>query len=156
MSRNPNRDISTGAMWQNKRGSIAVEFALIGPALVLLLMAATDLSMAIHARAEVGNAARAGAEYAETHSFNSSSITNAVTSATSLSGVTATPTPSTFCGCATASGIAQQTCGTACAAGGKTGTYVSVTAQATYSPLFPTHWNPNPVNMSATVVTRTN
>jgi Flp pilus assembly protein TadG len=145
-------------MWRDKRGSVAVEFALIGPALVLLVMAATDLSLAIRARAEVGSAARAGAQYAAINGYNSSAITIAVTSATSLA-VTATPAPSTYCGCATASGIAQQTCGTACAAGGLTGTYVSVSAAYSYTPLFPTQWNAylvnKFVNMSATETTQT-
>jgi Flp pilus assembly protein TadG len=158
LPRNPNRDTSTGPMWRNKRGSIAIEFALIGPALALMLMAATDLALAIHARAEVGNAARAGAEYAAINGYNSSAITTAVTGATSLA-VTATPAPSTFCGCATASGITTQTCGTACAAGGTTGTYVTVNAQYSYTPLFPTRWNAylvnKFVNMSATETTRT-
>ncbi len=127
---------------------------------MFMLMAATDLSLAINARAQVGNAARADAEYAAANVvFNSSGITTAVTSATSLAGVTATPAPSTFCGCATASGITQQACGTACAAGGTTGTYVTVTAQGKYSPIFPTRWNAylvsGFVNMSATETTRT-
>ncbi|MGH6794892.1 MAG: TadE/TadG family type IV pilus assembly protein [Methylocella sp.] len=139
---------------------MAIEFALMGPVLVLMLMAATDMALAIHARAEVGNAARAGAQYAAINGFNSSGITSAVANATSLPGVTAAPAPSTFCGCATASGITQQTCGTTCAAGGSTGTYVTVTAQANYSPVFPTRWNAylvhNFVNLSATETQRTN
>lgn len=144
-------------MWRDKRGSIAVEFALVGTMLPFLFMAATDLALAIRARAEVGNAARAGAEYAAINGWNTPGILTAVTSATSLTNVTATAT--TFCGCATGSGITQQTCGTACVAGGTTGTYASLTAQANYSPLFPTAWNAylvnNFVKMSATVVTRT-
>ncbi|MGH6812160.1 MAG: TadE/TadG family type IV pilus assembly protein [Methylocella sp.] len=171
LSPNPNRDISTGAMWRDKRGVAAVEFALMGSALVLLVMAATDLALAVHARAEVGNAARAGTDYAAAYAganngaFNSAGITTAVTNATSLPGVTATPAPSTFCGCATASGITQQTqppCGPPtppCPTGLTPGTYVSVTAQANYSPLFPTRWNAYLVNkfvtMSATETTRT-
>ena len=74
-------------MRRDKRGSVAIEFALFGSALVLLLMAATDLSLAIRARAEVGNAARAGAEYAAINcssSCSSSGIATAVTSATPL------------------------------------------------------------------------
>ncbi|MGH6839499.1 MAG: TadE/TadG family type IV pilus assembly protein [Methylocella sp.] len=158
-ARLPNRDISTGSMGRDKRGSVAIEFALIGSALVLLLMAATDLSLAIRARAEVGNAARAGQEFAAINGWDAPSganIQTAATSATSLPGVTATP--STFCGCATASGITQLTCGSACAAGGTTGTYITVTVQGKYSPLFPTQWNKYLINkfvdLSATETTR--
>jgi Flp pilus assembly protein TadG len=144
-------------MWQDQRAAAAVEIALTATALTFLLMAATDLALAIRARKEVDNAARAGTQYAAINGYNSSGIATAVKSATSLS-VTATST--SFCGCATSTSITHQTCGTTCAAGGTTGTYVSVTAQGNYSPIFPTQWNQylvsGLVNMSVTETTRTN
>jgi Flp pilus assembly protein TadG len=163
--RNPsNRTCRFIEMWQDQRATAAVEFALTATALMFLLMAATDLALAIRTQKEVGNAARAGTEYAaikagqgSSYSSYSSGIATAVTSATSLS---ATATSTSYCGCATASGITTQTCGSACSAGGTTGTYVSVTAQGSYSPLFSTRWNQylvsGLVNMSVTETTRTN
>ncbi len=150
-------------MWRDKRGTVAIEFALIGSALAFLLMAATDLALAIYANTEIGNAARAGAEYA---ARNPASYTNAgisaaakaATNATLLIGVTTTPT--TYCGCATASGVTTQTCGSTCSGGGTTGTYVSVKESASYSPIFAAMWGTiltnNSLSMSATSFTRIN
>lgn len=145
------------SLWRNERGVSAVEFALISSVLVFLLLAATDLALAIYTRAKIGNAARAGAEYAAIYGWNSSGISTAVTSATSLN---VTATPSTYCGCANTSGVAQQTCGSTCTLGGSTGTYVSVTAAASYRPVLNAMWGSiltnNVLNMSATSVTRIN
>jgi Flp pilus assembly protein TadG len=162
--RNPsNRTCRFNEMWQDQRAFAAVEFALTATALMFLLMAATDLALAIWSRADIGNAARAGTEYAAINpNASSSAIAGAATSAISpppqLKSFTAAAT--SFCGCATSSGITTQTCGTTCAAGGTTATYVSVTAQGNYSPIFPTQWNTwlvsGLVNMSATETTRTN
>lgn len=145
------------SLWRNEHGASAVEFALISSVLVFLLLAATDLALAIYTRAKIGNAARAGTEYAAIYGWNSSGISTAVTSATSLN---VTATPSTYCGCASTSGVTQQTCGSTCAAGGSTGTYVSVTAAASYKPVLNAMWGSiltnNALNMSATSVTRIN
>jgi Flp pilus assembly protein TadG len=156
-SRNRSKAACRGvAMWHDKRGVAAVEFALTATMLTFVVMSATDLALAIRTRAEVANAARAGTEYAAINGYNSSGIATAVTSATPLS---VTATSSSYCGCATASGITTQTCGTTCSAGGTTGTYVSVTAQGSYKPIFPTEWTnlvSGLVNMSVTETTRTN
>lgn len=149
--------VSAAPIWQNEQGVAAVEFALVLSVLVFLLLAATDLALAIYTQMKIGNAARAGTEYAAIHGWNSTGITTAVTSATSL---TVTASPSTYCGCATASGVAQQTCGSTCSAGGIAGTYVSVTAAASYRPIFNALWGSiltnHVLNMSATSVTRIN
>jgi Flp pilus assembly protein TadG len=145
---------------RNQRGTAAVEFALVATVLTALLPAATDLALAIWANQQVGNAARAAAEYAATNapSYNSSNISTAATSATSRSGVTATP--SEYCGCAGASGVATQACGSACAGGPTTGTYVSVTASTSYTPILPVMWGTlltsGSLKLSATSVTRIN
>lgn len=136
---------------------MAIEFALVAPVVLFLFMAATDLAMAVRANMQLNNAARAGAEYAAMHGWDSSAITSAVTSATPLS---VTVAPSAYCGCATTSNIAEQACGTTCASGLPAGAYVKVVASATYRPLIPLQWNKilvsNYLNMSVTSVTRTN
>jgi Flp pilus assembly protein TadG len=165
----------TGRIWRNQRGTAAVEFALVATLLTALLPAATDLALAIWANQQVGNAARAGTEYAAINCWDSSTsavksncasnVSTAATSATSVmnraSGVTATPT--NYCGCDSASGAsgaATQTCGTACPDGSKAGTYVSVTANTSYSPIFPAMWGTHltggSLKLSATSVTRIN
>jgi Flp pilus assembly protein TadG len=155
--------VLTGHIWRNQRGTAAVEFALVSTLLIFLFTAATDIALAIWAGQQVGNAARAGSEYAAINTaangYNSSAISTAATSATTRSGVTATS--SNYCGNASASGVTQ-TCilPCSCTVGGTTGTYVSVTASSSYAPILPALWGTiltnNALNLSATSVTRIN
>jgi hypothetical protein len=121
--------------------------------LILALLVAADLGLALSRNASVANAARAGAEFATIHGWDSAGITTAATNATSL---TVTATPTTYCGCATGNSIAQQACGSPCSGGGTTGTYVSVATQATYTPISPINWGKTSVNLNASTVVRTN
>ena len=117
----------------NDEGLSGIEFAIIAPVLILSFIATADFGLAIYAKMQVENAAQAGTEYAAKNGWTSSSVTSAVTSATSLSGLSATPAPSEFCGCPSTSGVTTATCNTNCASGAVAGTYVSASAQATYS-----------------------
>jgi Flp pilus assembly protein TadG len=120
-----------------RAGAAAVEMALIGPVLALVLLGMIDFGMAIYYNMQVQSAAQAGAQYAIQHAasaFNASAVQSAVTKATTLSGLTA-GTPATFCGCATGNTIAQ--CVSGSCASGTLGTYVTVTAQATYNTILP-------------------
>ena len=161
--------VLSGLIWRNQRGVAAVEFGLVATILALLLPAATDLALAIWANQQVGNAARAGSEYAARRCWDSKTnavsttcatgVSTAATSATSgmnrASSVTATST--NFCGNASASGVTQ-TCilPCACASGPTTGAYVSVTTNTTYTPILPAIWGHNTLSLSATSVTRIN
>jgi hypothetical protein len=100
----------------------------------------------------VGNAARAGAEYATYNgTYNETNIVAAVTNATSLASIqpntsqdAPNPAPTQFCGCPDAANGVVATantppnCGsTLCSSGGFDGTYVTVSARAQYTPIFP-------------------
>jgi len=113
-------------------GATAIEFAIIGPALVLMMACTIDLGMGIYRKMQVQNAAQAGAEYAIAHGFTAS-IANAVTNATSFSGIAASPAPSEFCGCPSSTGVTSVTCSSTCSSGAAAGTYVMVSAQGTYN-----------------------
>jgi len=117
----------------NDEGLSGIEFAIIAPVLILSFIATADFGLAIYAKMEVENAAQAGTEYAARNGYTSSSISSAVTSATNLSGLSASPAPAEFCGCPSTSGVTTATCNTNCASGAVAGTYVSASAQATYS-----------------------
>jgi Flp pilus assembly protein TadG len=134
-------------------GVAAVEFALIAAFFVVpLTIVLCDFSMSLFRKMEVENAARAGAGYAAfCGCFNSANIASAVQNATS-SGLTvsATPAPTQACACpdgtlasalgSSATPTSTPSCGgTNCSAhgGGFDSTYVTVNAQATYSPMFP-------------------
>jgi Flp pilus assembly protein TadG len=124
-------------------GAAAIEFAIVGAVLCLLVVATGDIGMGFYSYMQVRNSAQAGAEYAAVHGYNSSAISSAVTSATSVTGMTASPAPAQFCGCASGSSVNSVTCGTICASNNMTaGTYVTASASRTYStlisyPMFP-------------------
>jgi Flp pilus assembly protein TadG len=118
-------------------GVAAIELGLILPVLVVAFIGTLDLGIGIYRKMQVQNAAQAGAAYALTHGFIPNAIKTATTGATSYTAVAATPDPVQFCGCASASGVSSATCGSTCAGGAQAGTYVTVSAQATYAPLIP-------------------
>jgi Flp pilus assembly protein TadG len=68
-------------------GQGLVEFALLFPVLLLILLGAVDLGRAFDAYVNITNASREGARYGSTHSTNTFAITTTVT--TELSGVVA-------------------------------------------------------------------
>jgi Flp pilus assembly pilin Flp len=99
----------------DEKGTAAIEFGLVGTFLSLLMIGLVDFGMGYWEQMQVGNAARAGAEYAIANASALSTpttwtsseiqlIQNAVTGATSLGSITASPPPTQSCGCPTASG----------------------------------------------------
>lgn len=96
-----------------------------------------DLGAGFQQQMQVQDAAQAGAQYALVHGWNLTAIKNAVTSATTLSGIQASPAPAKSCGCPQGTSVAAASCGGTCASGQPVGTYVTVSAQAVYSPLIP-------------------
>jgi Flp pilus assembly protein TadG len=128
-----------GALWWARDGLAAVEFGLLAPMLLLIVAASVDLGLAYSAQIKVQQAAQAGAQYALLHGYDSTKITSAVTSATTLS-VSANPAPTQQCGCLSGSTVTLSgtpPCLVTCGNGLTPGTYVIVKAQATYTPLIP-------------------
>jgi Flp pilus assembly protein TadG len=113
-------------------GVAAIEFGIMIPLFSLMVVSVTDIGLAVYRKMQVENAAQAGAQYAIARGFNTSGISNAVTSATNSTAITASPSPVQFCGCPTSTGISTVSCGTVCTGGAQAGTYVTVSAQATY------------------------
>ena len=123
-------------------GVAAIEFAITGGLLALLVVAGADISMGFYSYMQVQNSAQAGAQYAAVHGFNSSSISTAVTNATSTPGISASPAPAQFCGCPSGTALTPVACNATCADGMNAGTYVSASAVRDYStlisyPMFP-------------------
>jgi Flp pilus assembly protein TadG len=128
------------AAWRalrDSRGAAAVEFALCAPLLIGFIVPITDLGMRGYSSLQVEIAAQAGARYAILHGWDSTGITNAVTNATGFTTISASPAPASSCGCPSGNTIATTTCGGTCANGETVGTYVTVNAQAAFTPLFP-------------------
>jgi len=139
---------------RNDSGVAAIEFAVLGAVLCMIVVAVGDLVMGFYSNMQVQNSAQAGAQYAAVHGFNSTSVSNAVTNATSVAGITARPAPPQFCGCVTGSTMATATCGSVCANGMTAGTYVSVSAARTYSTLISYPGFPASYSQTATSTVR--
>ncbi len=139
--------------WKDVTGASAVEFALVLPILLGMLIPLVDLGFGFYAQMRVQNSAQAGAQYAIIHGWNNgvniTAIESAVSNATTLASVTASPAPSQACGCASGTSIAPIDCNSTCPDGATPGSYVTVNAQASYSPLIPYPIMGNSVTLSA-------
>ncbi len=136
-------------------GVAAIEFAILAPLLIVLLVFTIDLGIGFYRKMQVQNAAQAGAQYAAVHGFNATSVSNAVLSATSFLGIAASPAPSQFCGCPSSTGVTTATCGSTCSSSGSApGSYVVVTAQGSYNTLFSYPGIPNAFNFTGQATVR--
>lgn len=127
-----------------RRGVAIVEFAVVLPVFLLILVPVVDIGMGFYYKVQVSTAAEAGTQYAFVHGWNSAGISTAVTSATGLSSiVVSTGYPRKACGCANGTQIANQSTppctGTPCTDVNSNpmaaGTYVFVQAEVVYTPL---------------------
>jgi len=144
-----------GTSREATEGVAAIELAIIAPVLVLSLICTIDLGLGIYRRMQVESAAQAGAEYAVARGFSQDGVTSAVANATNFTGVSANPAPLQFCGCASASGVTTATCGVPCPDTSNPGTYVTVSAQGSYTTLIPYPMFPNIYNFAAQSTVRT-
>lgn len=155
--REPNEPKSRCSLWLSQEGIGAIEFAFVAPILCMMVLGILDFGIGYWEQMQVGNAARAGAEYATKNGYNTASIQTAVISATGLSTIQASPAPTQSCGCPDATtGITVATCGSTCANGGTAGTYVIVNAQASYTTIFGWPGIPQPLTLTASATARIN
>lgn len=149
--------LSWHRLWRSEDGASAIEFAFVGGALSLLLLGVLDFGIGYWKKVQVGDAARAGANYAEKNGYDSTKIQSAVTNATALSGVQATPAPSQFCGCPDiSSGVGSVACSATCSDGSTAGSYVTVNAQISYRTIFAWPGVTNPMTLASSVTVRIN
>lgn len=147
------------AVLGDRLGNAAVEFAFIGPILVLVLFGIIDFGRAFVVKKQLNEAVAQGASYAINVGFNADKITSAVKSA-GPSSIVASPTPSQFCGCpnaqtgvSTASGTPPSCTGT-CTGGGTPGTYTTINAQIPYKSSFPWPGMSSSITLTATTTVR--
>jgi Flp pilus assembly protein TadG len=141
---------------QDCRAVSAVEFAVTAPLLIGMLIPLVDLGMGIAKNTQLHNAAQAGAQYALANGWDSTAIQNAVTNATKLSPIEALPAPSQSCGCPTGTTVTAVSCGSVCSDGANAGTYVTVNARSSYTPVIPYPMLGSPVILVATSIVRIN
>ncbi|MGI4978617.1 MAG: TadE/TadG family type IV pilus assembly protein [Janthinobacterium lividum] len=142
--------------WRARDGVAAVEFALIAPLLILLLGGAVSLGEALRVRIAVGNAARAGAAWAQLNGFDANGIAAAARAATALTGVAVTATASAASCTSPASLLLAPAGGaTLCpATGAPPGTYVSVATSVPYTSVIPLPGLPTTTTITGAAVAR--
>jgi Flp pilus assembly protein TadG len=118
-------------------GVAGVEFAILCPWLVMLMVCTADVGLGIYAKMRVQNAAQVGAQYAAYHGFDTAAISSAVAQAVNFSGLALSPSPYAFCGCPTSSGVVGSDCASVCPDTLSPGHYITVSSQGTYSTLLP-------------------
>jgi len=148
-------------------GASAVELAICLPLIAAIIVPLTDLGMGAYTQMQVANAAQAGAEYAAAKGWNSDNIVTMVANATNLAGIQPNPSqkpayspaPAQSCSCVSGTTITAATpasappCSQTCPSG-SVGTFVTVTAQASYTPLFSYPFISSPVTLTAQSVIR--
>lgn len=117
----------------DERGTSAIEFGMLAPVLLVVVMAVAELGNGIFHKMELTSAARAGAQYAILKGYSSSTIATVVQGSTNLSGITVTSGQSCECSSgATPSGTAPScTCSS-----GTVQKFITVTAAYSYVPMF--------------------
>lgn len=138
---------------RRRDGSVAAEFAVVGSFLLMMLIGIADYTLPLWRTQQLSNAAWAGAAYAAVKGWNSANIITAATSATQFGGLTVSPVQSCGCPNTGSTGITAATCGTTCGTpltgSPAAGTYVTVTATYTYTPLVPFLNSPSALSVSA-------
>lgn len=134
------------------RAAAAVEFALLAPLLVALLVAIVDLGLALKEWMRVHYAAQAGAQFAGRYGWDAAGIAAAVELAGSNSEITANP--QRICGCPGASGIVAVDCATPCADGAGPNDYAMISAQSVYTTILSYPGLANPLVLSAEALAR--
>jgi Flp pilus assembly protein TadG len=129
-----------GRLFRQTNGGPAVEFGIVFPIFLILILAIVDYGAAIFQFMAVSNAAQVGANYAVLNGYNPTTIKTKVNAATGIA--TANITVTELCGCPTGTSITKidSTCTPAlprCAGNQPPGAYVTVTIRQPYSPVAP-------------------
>jgi len=141
--------------WRSIDGNAAVEFAVVAPVLVTLILGTVDLASMAFQSAALSAAARAGAEYARTDPADPNGVVpQIINKYMNKTGVTGSA-PVEFCECEPAGGgnSTAMSCAGNCA--GIVHTYVTVTATiSSFKPVLPFGKLVFPASLSASVTTR--
>ena len=138
--------------WRDEDGVSAVEFALIAPLLIAMMVCIVDFGLGYYTDTQLASAAQAGAAYAVHKGYDAAGITTIVQSATKLGNIGVAPAQ--FCGCPSATGVIGASCGAMCDDGLRAGTFAEVTATADYTPLVSYPGLPNVFHLSEKATAR--
>ena len=142
----------------SQAGTALVEFALVLPLLMLLLLGVVEIGRYAYFAIQVGNAARAGAQYGAqngTTAYDNTGIINAAKADGNNSIAALTVTPSNYCWCWDGSSGTTVNCSTGtCASGSHLVEYVQVTVSGKVDPLFNYPFLPSSLTVSNTATMR--
>jgi hypothetical protein len=137
----------------NCDGSVAAEFAVVAPAIILIAAGIADFGMLATKSAALAGTTRIGAEYARFHPADMTGIRNSMQS--SMAFIPALTFPESFpqsCECDDGMSIA---CDESCAAVARPGpnrVFIRIGASQAFTPLVP--WPSFPATLSATTEVR--
>lgn len=137
-------------------GTAAIEFGLLAPLLVSLLLCSAEIGYFIQQRMMVNSAVEAGIAVAAKRGFDSAAITAAILTNAATPGLEATPAPSLFCGCVANNAVKPTPCDVPCAGKVVPGHYVKVGAQLKPQSIMPSAILPLPALITAQSTTRLN
>lgn len=120
-------------------GVAAIEFAIIAPVLLMLIVSVIELGLATRDSLRAQAAAAEGAYYAMKNGFDAGEIAAAVINGTGAPGMSASPAPALFCGCPSATGIAVTACSVTCGDEIPARRYVQVNASITRTSVLDAH-----------------
>jgi Flp pilus assembly protein TadG len=117
-----------------RRGVAAMEFALVGTTMVMLLLAAYDVGSAVHQRMVLADAVHSAGAFAEAFPTNTTGMTAAITAAlpATMTGVST----GTSCGCINSGGATTTAASCDLCPAGTVGRTITLTATRAYSPFY--------------------
>ena len=137
---------------REQAGATAVEFAVIAPILIAMMIGIVDYGLGLYTDTQLANAAQAAVDYAMQKGYDAAAMTTVAQSSTRLTGITAAP--SQYCGCPSATGVTSTSCDSSCSDGLTAGTYAKVVATKEYGTLLSYPGIPANIHLSETATAR--
>lgn len=134
-----------------RSGVGAVEFAVMLPVLVLLMVAVGDFGLAVNDKMRLTSAARAGAQAAVSAAGDPAAVAQAVRQASALAAAELTIASQKSCACLSGAAVA---CDGSCADGNGVRDFVSVSVSKTWTPVLASPLLDASIPLTATVVLR--
>jgi Flp pilus assembly protein TadG len=122
--------------FDDRSGSVAVEFALILPVTALMLAGLIEFGIAVNNGTSLENGARAGAQFALEQGLDADGIVAVVANASNVDAVTLTVTPREFWECSGGWGT-EVASDVDCGVDVPLAKFIEVKVVQTYAPIFP-------------------
>jgi Flp pilus assembly protein TadG len=140
-------------LWHSKKATAVLELAILAPIPIMLMIAAVDFGLALLSHAQLSRAVASAAEYATLAGQNNvafatiATATRALVAGTGTNGFLSSPAVTAIINNGAASGaqccpgttwVCSVAAGFTCANGATPGSYLTITASSTFTPLWAT------------------